>query len=197
VLAKISKIARFILLMLIFSIGLLYIVFKSRPVQTWLVQKATVYLSNEMGTKINVGAVDIDFFKTAVLQNVYIEDQHQDTLFYFRNIKADYKDFDNLKRIVTLNEVTIEGGKVLFGVHKGDTVGNYEFFIDYFDGGPRDPNKPKRVWTLYSKRVNFINTRFDYFSRNDAAPDFMDFNYNEMSYRNINGVFNDFYLVQK
>ncbi len=181
--------------MLIFSIGLLYIVFKSRPVQTWLVQKATVYLSNEMGTKINVGAVDIDFFKTAVLQNVYIEDQHQDTLFYFRNIKADYKDFDNLKRIVTLNEVTIEGGKVLFGVHKGDTVGNYEFFIDYFDGGPRDPNKPKRVWTLYSKRVNFINTRFDYFSRNDAAPDFMDFNYNEMSYRNINGVFNDFYLV--
>ncbi|MDI1235416.1 MAG: translocation/assembly module TamB domain-containing protein [bacterium] len=195
-LAKISKIARFILLLLIFSIGLLYIVFKSQPVQTWLVQKATTYLSQQMGTKIRVGAVDIDFFKTAVLQNVYIEDQHQDTLFYFRNIKADYKDFDNLKRIVSFNEVTIEGAKVLFGEHNGDSVGNFEFFIDYFNsGGPRDPNKPKLIWTVYSKRVNVINTRFDYFSRNGETPDFMDFNYNDMSYRNINGILNDFYLV--
>ncbi len=174
---------------------MLYIVFKSRPVQTWLVQKATNYLSAELGTKVKVGAVDIDFFKTAVLQNIYIEDQHQDTLFYFRNIKADYKDYDNLKRIVLLNEVNIEGGKILFGEHKGDSVGNYEFIIDYFKGGPRESNKPKQVWTIYSKKVNLFNTRFDYFNRNDSAPDFMDFNYNDMSFRDISGELEDFYLV--
>jgi hypothetical protein len=195
VLAKISKIARFILLMLIFSIGLLYIVFKSQPVQTWLVQKATVYLSNEMGTKIKVGAVDIDFFKTAVLQNVYIEDQHQDTLFYFRNLKLDYNSYDKIHKKININSLTIYGGKILIGQHKGDTVGNYEFLIDYFDGGPRDPNKPKVVWTIFSKKLTLFNTRFDYFSRNDPKPDFMDFDYNDMSYRDINGSVEDFYLI--
>jgi hypothetical protein len=194
-LAKISKIARFILLLLLFSLGLLYIIFKSRPVQTWLVQKATFYLSGELGTKVRVGGVDIEFFKTLSLEHVYIEDLHHDTLFYIRNLKADYHTFDNVKRVITLNSLTVEGAKVLFGVHPGESTGNFEFFIEYFQGGPRDPNKPKVVWTVHGKEVYLINARFDYFNRNDSAPDFMPFNYNDMSYRNINASLNDFYLV--
>ncbi len=195
VLTKISKIARFILLLIFFSIGLLYVVFKSKPVQTWLVQKAANYLSQELGTKVKVGAVDIDFFETAVLENVLIEDQHQDTLFYFRNIKLDYNSYDKEKKKININNLTINGGKILFGTHKGDTSANYEFFLDFFDGGPRDPNKPKVVWTVHSKVVNIYNTRFDYFDRNAEKPDFMDFNYNDMSYREITGNFENFYLI--
>ena len=194
-LTKISKIARFILLLLFFSIGLLYIIFKSEPVQTWLVQKATNFLSSELGTKVKIGSVDIDFFKTAVLENVFIEDQHQDTLFYFRNLKLDYNSYDKIRKKININSISIYGGKIRIGEHKGDSVLNYEFLVDYFNGGPRDPNKPKVVWTIFSKKFTLYNTRFDYFSRNSPKPDFMDFNYNDMSYKDINGNIEDFYLI--
>lgn len=178
-----------------FTIGLLYVVFRSKPVQTWLTQEITTYLSKELGTKVRIGAVDIDFFKTAVLENIYMEDQKGDTMFYFRKLKIDYHTYDKEKRIIKLNYLGLEGGKILFGEHKGETVGNYEFLIDYFDGGPRDPNKPKIIWTVYSASVSLENMRFDYFSRNDEKPDFMDFDYNEMSWKNINGSISDFYLI--
>lgn len=194
-LAKISKIARFILLVLLFTIGFLYIVFRSQPVQTWLAGIATDYLSSELGTKVRVGAVDLEFFKTAVLEDIYIEDQHQDTLFYFRKLKVDYNTYDKNKKIIQLNYVGIEGAKILFGEHKGDTVNNYEFFIDFFKGGPRDPKKPKVIWTLKSKVVEIERTRFDYFVRNEAKPDFMDFNYNDISFHSIDARLSNFVLV--
>lgn len=194
-LAKISKIARFFLLVLFFTIGMLYVIFRSKPVQTWIVGELTEILSEELGTKVRIAAVDIEFFKTAVLENIYIEDLHGDTLFYFKKLKLDYHTYDKGKRIINLNYLGMEGGKVLFGEHKGDSVNNYDFFIDYFDGGPRDPSKPKIVWTIFCKSVELDNMRFDYFSRNQERPDFMDFNYNDMSYRHINGQLNNLYLI--
>lgn len=195
-LTKISKIARFFLLVLFFTIGLLYVVFRSKPVQTWMAGMLTDYLEGELGTKVRIGALDIDFFKTAVLEDIYIEDKHGDTMFYFRKLKVDYNTYDKEKRIINLNYLGIEGGKVLFGEHLGDSVNNYEFFFDYFDGGPRDPSKPKVTWTVYAASVELDHVRFDYFSRNQARPDFMDFNYNDMSFRNINGQLKDFYLIE-
>lgn len=160
-----------------------------------MVQKASVFLSDELGTKVRIGAVDIEFFNTAVLEDIYIEDLHQDTMFYFRKLKLDFDKYDKNKKIIQLNYVGIEGCKVLFGEHKGDSVNNYEFFIDYFDGGPRDPSKPKVVWTLKSKVVEIERTRFDYFARNNPKPDFMAFNYNEMSYSGIEARLTDFNLI--
>lgn len=182
-------------MVLFFTIGLLYILFRSRPVQTWLTGIATDYLEDKLGTKIRIGAVDIEFFNTAVLEDIYIEDQHKDTLFYFRKLKLDYNTYDKAKHIIFLNYVGIEGAKVLFGEHKGDTVNNYEFFFDFFKGGPRDPTKPKIVWTVKSEVVEMERCRFDYFSENNPKPDFMDFNYNNMSYRSIQARLTDFNLV--
>ena len=170
-------------------------VFKSKPFQTWLVGEIAYFLSDELGTKVRVGSVDIEFFKTGILENIYIEDQKGDTLFYFKKLKVDYSRYNKDKRIIQLNYLGIEGGKVLFGEHKNDSIGNYNFIIDYFNGGPRDPNKPKVIWTIYCKSVEIDNMRFDYFNRNDPKPDFMDFDYNDMSFRNIYAEFKDFYLI--
>lgn len=193
-LAKISKIARFFILTLLFFVGLMYIVFRSSPVQTWITQKLCTYMSDEIGAKISIGGVDIDFFKTAVLEDVYVEDQHHDTLFYFRKLKVDYHSYDENKHIVKLNYLGMTGAKILFGQHKGEKDLNYEFFLDYFDS-PRDPSKPKILWTFFSKKVEIENSRFDYFDRNLPKPDFLDFNYNDFSFREINAELNQFYLI--
>src|SRR5690606_38944950 len=64
-----------------------------------------------------------------------------------------------------------------------------------FDAGPRQPGKKKVLWTIKSDIVKIENGRFDYFQRNDAKPDFMDFNYNDMSYRGIETSIKDFVLT--
>lgn len=194
-LTKISKIARFIILLLFFSIGLIYILFRSYPVQTWIIHQVADYLTEELKTKVKIGSVNIDFFKTAVFENVYIEDQSQDTLFYFRKIKVDFNAYDKLNKKIILNRLGLEGGKILFGTHKGDTSNNYDFFIEYFDGGPRDTTKPRVIWTVFSKQVDLINNRFDFFDENEAKPDFMDFNYNDISFKHIDANLSEFYLI--
>lgn len=193
-LAKISKIARFFILTLLFFVGLMYIVFRSSPVQTWITQKLCTFMSEEIGAKVLIGGVDIDFFKTAVLEDVYVEDQHQDTLFYLRKLKLDYHSYDKNKHIVKLNYLGITGAKILIGQHKGEKDLNYEFFLDYFNS-PKKSNKTKIIWTFFSKKVEIENTRFDYFNRNEAKPDFLDFNYNDFSFREINAELNQFYLI--
>jgi hypothetical protein len=193
--AKISKIARFFILLLLFQIGLLYIVFRSSPFQTWIVNKACNWLSDEIGAKVSMTSVDIDFFKTAVFENVFVEDLNHDTLFYFGKLKVDYHSYDKLNHIIKLNYLSLEDGKVYLGQHKGKDIANYQFFIDFFDSGPRDPNKPRIIWTIYSKKVRLNNMRFDYFDRNEDKPDFLDFNYTDFSFKNINGKLSDFYLI--
>jgi hypothetical protein len=193
--AKISKIARLFILILLFSIGLLYIVFRSSPFQTWVVKKACDWVSDEIGATVSISHVDIEFFKTAVFEDVFVEDLNNDTLFYFGKLKLDYHLYDKQKTIVKLNYLGIEDAKVYLGYHKGETDANYEFFIDFFDNGPRDPNKPKVIWTIFSKKVELNNVRFDYFDRNEARPDFLDFNYNDFSFKEINGSLKNFYLI--
>ncbi|MDP2176386.1 MAG: translocation/assembly module TamB domain-containing protein [Bacteroidota bacterium] len=193
--AKISKIARLFILLLLFSIGLLYIIFRSSPFQTWIVNKACNWLSDEVGATVSISGVDIDFFKTAVFENVFVEDLNHDTLFYFGKLKVDYHSYDKIKHIIKLNYISLEDGKVYLGQHKGNDFANYQFFIDFFDSGPRDPNKPKIIWTIYSENVHLDNMRFDYFDRNEERPDFLDFIYTDFSFKKINGNITDFYLI--
>jgi hypothetical protein len=193
--AKISKIARLFILLLLFSIGLLYIVFRSSPFQTWFVKKACKWVSDEIGATVSISKVDVEFFKTAVFEDVFVEDLNHDTLFYFGKLKVDYHSYDKLIHIIKLNYLSIEDGKVYLGEHKGNDFANYQFFIDFFDNGPRDPNKPKIIWTIYSKKVQLENMRFDYFNRNEEKPDFLDFKYTDFSFKKITGELSDFYLI--
>jgi len=173
----------------------MYIVFRSAPVQTWLVHKASNWLSSELGTKVWVNKVDVDFFKTAVLEGVYIEDELKDTMFYFRKLKVDYKNYDKYNHLINLNSLTIEDGKIFMGYHKNQKISNYQFFFDFLNGGPKDPNKPKIIWKIFSKEVYLYDTRFSYFNKNLPTPDFLDFNYNDFSFYDINAKIKDFSIV--
>jgi|GEM_PF-2463630 len=178
-----------------FVVGLLYIAFRSKPVQSWLAQSITEYLSTELKTKVKVSGVDIAFFKTAIIEDLYVEDQAGDTMFYFRELNLDYNTYKANKRLIDFNAIAINGGKVYFGEHKGDSTDNYEFLLDYFDAGPRDPNKPKIIWTIHSQEVALEDVKYDYFQDNDEAPDFMAFNYNQISFSDIHASLSDFYLI--
>jgi hypothetical protein len=63
------------------------------PVQHYLVHKITNTLSRNLLTKVEIGEVDLSFFKTIVLKDILIEDLQHDTLLAARKLGADIKLF--------------------------------------------------------------------------------------------------------
>src|SRR3984957_11471563 len=68
-------------LLTIFIILLLVFFLIQTPwVQDFARAKAEKYLSRKLNTRVRVGHLDITFFRSVTLKDVYIEDRHRDTL---------------------------------------------------------------------------------------------------------------------
>jgi len=78
-------------------------------VQNYLVGKITNYLEQKIGTKVEIGYVNIAFPKKIVLENVYFEDQLKDTLIAGEKLKVDIDMFKLLSNTVKVQEIDLEG----------------------------------------------------------------------------------------
>ncbi len=134
---------------------------RSRPVQQYLVNKITVFLSSELNTRVSISGIDIELFKTIVLEDVFVADQQGDTLFYIGKFKADIGAFSNSNHRVIMSYLKLEDAKVKFVKHQGQEDFNYEFFFDYFSGPPRTtPNPNPVIWTIGFDQLVLSNTYF-------------------------------------
>ena len=79
-------------------------------VQTWVVKQVTHYLSSQLGTKVEIGGVNIDFFESIRISNLYIGDQNQDTILQAKEINAGISVFSLLDSKLKLKSITIESG---------------------------------------------------------------------------------------
>lgn len=66
----------------------LYFILQLPSVQNWLVHKTTTYLSEELGTRVELKRVDIEFFDNVVLEGLYVEDMNGDTLLMAQKFSA-------------------------------------------------------------------------------------------------------------
>src|ERR1051326_9017734 len=93
----IKKIFRFFLWfigILLFLFISFYLAIRSPGFQTWATNRMSGYFSSHWGTTVRVEGVDIEFWKKIVLEGIYIEDLHRDTLFYAEKLKLDIQTFD-------------------------------------------------------------------------------------------------------
>jgi len=92
----------------------LYFVLQLPSVQNWLVQKTTTFLSKELGSKVSLSRVDIEFFDNVVLENLYIEDLEGDTLIYAQKFTASLKGnfFSALWNRLEFNEISLAHARV-------------------------------------------------------------------------------------
>ncbi|MDX5321459.1 MAG: hypothetical protein LPK45_10055, partial [Bacteroidota bacterium] len=113
-----------------------------RPVRQYLSET----LSKEWSTHVSLGHVSWDPIHGFILEDVFIEDQHQDTLFFIGELRAKLKLFDNTQHFAYLSTVSLDRVLVNFRQYAGESEFNYEFFIDALDGGPRDTTRAPIIW---------------------------------------------------
>lgn len=111
---------------------LLIFLIRLPSVQNYVVSKATSYLENKIGTKVDIGYINITFPKKLVLENVYFEDQSRDTLIAGEKLLVDINMFKLLKNTVEIQELQLEGitGKINRTLPDGRF--NFDYIVEAF-----------------------------------------------------------------
>jgi hypothetical protein len=193
-----KKVMRFILksigvlLVLILLLGIVaFFAIRSSSFQTWAAQKASNYLSKELGTTVSIGKVEIDFFNSVLLKDALVKDLHNDTLLSGGSIETRIRNFDYKNQSFQLQEVRLKNTTVKLQKHKTDTVFNYQFLADYFAGGKKSTT-PQKPWNIAYGDLIFDDVNFVYRNAHKDTSVTSNINYNAIYAQHIYGKINEY-----
>lgn len=165
---KVLKISSITLLLLLLAV---YTFIQVPIVQSWLVQQATRVLTEKLQTKVAVQRVSIDFFKTAIIEGIYIEDRQSDTLLFAGKLKADIGIFSLFKKNIFVNKIQLENASVNLSKQANDSLFNFQFIIDAFSSREPKAKKTKQPsgWAFGIGKVEILDTRFRMADKNNGG----------------------------
>ncbi|MEM1325952.1 MAG: translocation/assembly module TamB domain-containing protein [Bacteroidota bacterium] len=171
-LRRILKVFACIIGIVFFLFAVIWMIIQIPSVQTKLVQQATKSLSETLNTDVGIGGVDIDFFKTVVLKDIYIESQQQDTLIFAERIGVNVGLARIFNNHIHVKHVDLQGVKTNLYRAEADSLFNYQFLIDAFASTePVDTTASTTVWTFGIDQVDVRDTYFrmlDEYAYNDT-----------------------------
>ncbi|MEP7237820.1 MAG: AsmA family protein, partial [Ferruginibacter sp.] len=138
IIKKTGKILLYILLC-VFVLVCVFFVFINMPAGKRMVKnKAQAYLENKLKTKVIIGSINYSLPNSIELNNIYLEDQKKDTLFFGEKIAVDISMLKLIWGNTDVQKVALKN--VFLNVYRGekDSSFNYQFIIDAFAG-----SKPK------------------------------------------------------
>lgn len=193
-LKKIRKISIIVISSLLVIILLAYALLRTPTVQTYIVGKVTNYLSEKLNTIARIEGVDIEFFSKIVLEGIYIEDLHKDTLLYAAKLKVDIKKILLEKNIINLKTINLEECRVNLIQYKNEKDFNFQFIVDAFDSGDTTTNKNKKPLKIFSNHLVLKNVDFSYEFEADTSS-FSGVNFDHIHLKNVNGIFDGIRIV--
>lgn len=101
-------------------------------VQNYIVGKVSNYLETKIGTPVDIGYINITFPKKLVLENIYFEDQNQDTLVAGERLMVDINMFKLLKNTVEIEELDLDGITANISRSAPDGAFNFDYILKAF-----------------------------------------------------------------
>lgn len=147
-----------IFLGIILLFALIAVLIITPPVQNFIKNKATTWLSKKLDTKVSIGKIYIGFPKKIVLENIYVEDKTKDTLLAGGKVKVDIAMMQLLHSKVEVNQVKLEGITAKVKRVLPDTVYNFQFIVDAFATGDTTTANPN---DSSSMKISVRNVELD------------------------------------
>ena len=69
----------------------IYTILRSNAVQNYITHKAASYLSSQLHTKVQIGGIDIGFFFQIILEDINIEDKHNNSMIKSDKIAVSFR----------------------------------------------------------------------------------------------------------
>ena len=160
--------------------------------QTWLGRKATNYLSSELGSKVYIQKISLEFFTKAYLDNVLILDKHNDTILQ-GDLLVDIKKFDYKNENLIFDKITLKNATSKLIKYKGDSTYNYNHLINYFDSGSQDTTA-KAEWNVTFNEVYLENVAFVYRNEQFVTKITNNINFDDIWLKHTYGKISEFKL---
>lgn len=146
------------------------------PVQTFIAQQATNYLSKELKTNVKIDRLSIIFIDQVILDGVYIEDHQGNKIADLGSVDVKFGYFSQLKNILVFSEATLKNGELHVSRNAENGEFNFQFIIDYF-ASPKKSSSSKSIDILF-KKINLvrINATYDD-NRHEKIPFGVDYSH--------------------
>jgi|JI10StandDraft_1071094.scaffolds.fasta_scaffold06946_10 hypothetical protein len=185
----ISKTVLFSLLVIVIFLVTLFFAFQTETFQTWAAQKATSYLSEELGARVDIQRLKISFISNVTLQGVFVSDKHNDTLVYGKDITVDVSGFNFEKHQLSIDEVKLSDVKVKLLKYKNEDDWNFQYLADYFASTDSLPNDTTpSPWKIKYGALKLNNVDFTYHLLRDTDKVVQNMNYNHIHVYNAFGT---------
>lgn len=140
------------------------IAIRSPYVQSKLVSYVGDYLAEQLGTHVEVGHVDLEFFRSLVLQEILIEDQQSDTLLYINRLSCSIDRFQLKKQIFSFRDLELEGVLFDLKILEGEENTNMQFIVDHFASDRKDTTATARM--LKTDEIEITDLQFRFLDEN-------------------------------
>lgn len=146
-----------VLLAIIGLIIFTWILLQLSPVQNFLVRNAAEKLSQKLGTEVKISEIDIDFFSTLSLKEVFIEDEYKDTLLHAGEMKINLTDWFFFKDEIVLHYLGLKDVSVY--LQRDSTIWNYNHIVDFFRSADTTQSSQKPIH-LKLESIDLENIQF-------------------------------------
>lgn len=159
--SRVAKAFIFLLAFLLFIFFTLWMLIKIPSVQNWAMGQVASMLSKKYKTTVTVGHVDLKLFKTVSIENIFVADQQNDTLFYIGNTDASISMFSLFSKTIELSATKISNVKIYFSKKMNHPYPNFKFF---FDAMASDTSQPKKEigFHLDATDISLKNVHFNF-----------------------------------
>lgn len=188
---RILKIVRNVLIVLILLGVAGYFAIQTPTVQTWLSKRIAAYISGELGAKVEVGKVSIDLWARLVIEDLYIEDQHQDTLLFVKSLHVRSYKLDKTTGEFRVGSAELFEPDFHLKRYASDSLLNYAFILDYIDSFS-DTLDTSAASNVRVGNLKLINGRFIYENEHRAPRGVYGLDWNHMLISNLNLEIEDF-----
>ncbi len=147
-----------------------YGILRSPRVQTYLGQRIANYLSRQLDTRVNVGGVNVSFFLNVVLEDMLVEDQHQEQMIFAKRTVIDISRVSFRKRLLIINKISFDQSFIGLTRYNGKKEFNFRFLVDYLMADEPDPEKKR--WQIVCNSLEFSRSAFSFQDHNKAPTDF-------------------------
>ena len=150
-------------------------------------------MSSELKTKVSIGSVRLELVKKLVLKDIYIEDQHHDTLLMASLVKAEINMLNRKVHTIDFSNLDLQRARIKLQRYKSDDGLNLQFLIDYFSSSENDTTSSQK-WGVAADNLKLADVHFSYHDHryNDCIPVT---NFDDIDVDSLNAQFSDINII--
>ena len=139
---------------IVFALVLAVLILIQLPsVQNFAKDKIVAYLNEKVKTKVIIQKLKIEFPQKIILEGVYFEGQHRDTLLAGKRIAVDLSVLQLLSSNVIINSVDLNGITANIERNAAGTF-NFDYLIEAFASPKKEPETPSEPLVIRLEKIN-------------------------------------------